>query len=65
MFSTLYEKKVDFSPIWSKKRHSTLEMDTFKCILLLSYLVSLDLAHAFKSPFLDIEMTIFKRLALI
>ena len=41
---------------------STLEMDTFKVVLPLSYLASLDykpnLAHDFKSPFLDIEITI-------
>ena len=38
----------------------TLEMDTFQIMLLLSYLASLDknLAHDFKSPFLDIEITI-------
>ena len=34
--------KVDFSPISCKKHHSTLEMDTFKIMLLLSYLGSLD-----------------------
>ena len=36
-------------------------MDTFKVTLLLYYLASLDeknLAHDFKSPFLDIEITI-------
>ena len=59
------KKKSTFLTYRAKKHHSTLEMDTFKCILLLSYLVSLDLAHAFKSPFLDIDITIFKRLALI
>ena len=35
-----------------KKHISTLEMDTFKVMLLLSYL-----AHDFKCPFLDIEIT--------
>ena len=34
--------KVDFSPYHVKKHHSTLEMDTFKVMLLLSYLASLD-----------------------
>ena len=34
--------KVDFSPISCKKHNSTLEMDTFKIMLLLSYLASLD-----------------------
>ena len=34
--------KVDFSPISCKKHHSTLEMDTFKGMLLLSYLALLD-----------------------
>ena len=34
--------KVDFSPISRKKHHSPLEMDTFKIMLLLSYLASLD-----------------------
>ena len=34
-------------------------MDTFKVMLLLSYIALLDnnLAHAFKSPFLDKEIT--------
>ena len=34
--------KVDFSPISCQKHHSTLKMDTFKVMLLLSYLASLD-----------------------
>ena len=34
--------KVDFSSILCKKHHSTLEMDTFKGMLLLSYLAPLD-----------------------
>ena len=52
--------KVDFSPISCKKHHSTLEMNTFKVMLL--FLISLrsiiNLAHDFKCPFLDIEITI-------
>ena len=36
------EKKSTFLPYHVKKHHSTLEMDTFKIILLLSYLISLD-----------------------
>ena len=51
-FSTLYGEKVDKSRV--KKHHSTLEMDAFKVMLLLSYL-----AHDFKCPLLDIEITIF------
>ena len=37
-------KKVDFdfSPISCKKKHSTLKVDTFKVMRLLSYLASLD-----------------------
>ena len=35
-------KKVDFSPILFKKEPFYLELDTFKVILLLSYLASLD-----------------------
>ena len=46
-FFTLYGKKVDksrrlFLPCHVKKNHSTLEVDTFKVMLLLSYLASLD-----------------------
>ena len=41
-FSTFYGKKVDFSPISCKKHHSKLEMDTFKVLLLFSYIASLD-----------------------
>ena len=62
-------EKLDFSPI---SCNSTLEMGTYKVMLLLSYLASLDnnlksgasfivnklnVAHDFKSPFLDIEIT--------
>ena len=48
--------KVDFSPIsCNKKNHSTLEVDTFKVMLLRSII---NLTHDFKSPLLDIEMTI-------
>ena len=36
------EKKSTFLPYHVKKHHSTLEMDTFKIMLLLSYLASLD-----------------------
>ena len=36
------EKKSTFLPYHVKKNHSTLEVDTFKVILLLSYLASLD-----------------------
>ena len=46
IFYTIWKKKstkVDFSPYRGKKHHSTLEMDTFKgMLLLLSYLASLD-----------------------
>ena len=45
-FSTFYGKKSrlksTFLPYHVKKHHSTLEMDTFKIMLLLSYLASLD-----------------------
>ena len=34
--------KSTFRPYRVKKHHSTLEMDTFKIMLLLSYLASLD-----------------------
>ena len=39
---------------------NALTVDTFKVMSLLSYLASLDnnLAHAFKSPLFDIEITI-------
>ena len=47
------EKKSTFLPYHAKKNHSTLEVDTFKVMLLPSYL-----AHDFKSPLLDIEITI-------
>ena len=36
------EKKSAFLPDRVKKHHSTLEIDTFKVMLLLSYLASLD-----------------------
>ena len=44
-FYSLWKKgrlKVDFSPISWKKHHSTLKMDTFKGMLLPSYLTPLD-----------------------
>ena len=41
-FSTFYEKKSTFLPYHVKKNHSTLEVDTFKVMLLLSYLASLN-----------------------
>ena len=41
-FSTLWKKKSTFLPYRVKKHHSTLEMDTFNIMLLLSYLASLD-----------------------
>ena len=45
-----------------KKHHSTLEMDTYKVMLLLFSLNSIkNLAHELKSPFLDIETTISAR----
>ena len=47
------EKRATFFPYRVKKQYSTLEMDTFKVMLLLSYL-----AHDFISPYLDIEITI-------
>ena len=49
----VYNKFFSTHPYRIKKPHSTLEMDIFKVMLLLSYLV-----HDFKSPFLDIEITI-------
>ena len=55
-FYILWKKsrlKLTFLPYHVKKNHSTLELDTFKVMLLLSYL-----AHDFKSPLLDIEITI-------
>ena len=60
IFSTLYGKKSTSLPYRVKKHNSTLEMDTFKIMLLLSYLASLDNKprNDFKSPFLDIEITI-------
>ena len=56
VFYTLWKKSglVDFSFISFKKHHSTLEMNTFKGMLLHSII---NLAHVFKSPFLDIEIT--------
>ena len=47
--------KSTFLPYHVKKHHSTLEMDTFKIMLLRSIT---NLAHDFKSSFLDIEITI-------
>ena len=40
--STLYGKKSTFLPYCVKKHHSTLKMDTFKGMLLLSYLTLLE-----------------------
>ena len=54
-FYTLW-KKSTFLPYRVKKHHPTLEMDTFKDMLLLSYL-----AHDFKSPYIN---TSFKRIKL-
>ena len=48
-FSTLYGKKVDFSPI-SCKKALFYTRNGLRSII--------NLAHAFKSPFLDIEITI-------
>ena len=45
VFHTLWKKsrlKSTYLPYRVKKHHSTLEMDTFKIMLLLSYLASLD-----------------------
>ena len=42
VFSTLYGKKSTFLPYRIKKYHSTVKIDTFKGMLLISYL-----AHAF------------------
>ena len=45
LFYILWKKsrlKSTFLPYHVKKHHSTLEMDTFKIMLLLSYLASLD-----------------------
>ena len=45
VFYILWKKsrlKSTFLPYHVKKQHSTLEMDTFKIMLLLSYLASLD-----------------------
>ena len=42
VFSKFYGKKSTFLPYHVKKNHSTLEVDTFKVILLLSYLASVD-----------------------
>ena len=50
-------KKSTFLPYHVKKNHSTLEVDTFKVMLLLSYL-----AHDFKSPLLGIEIIIFLKI---
>ena len=51
--------KSTFLPYHVKKNHSALEVDTFKVLLLLSYLASLDnKPHSCKSIFLDIEITI-------
>merc|ERR1711993_137419 len=60
-FYILWKKsrlKSTFLPYHVKKHHSTLEMDTFKIMLLLSYL-----AHDFKSPFLDIEINIVLKIS--
>ena len=37
-----FSKTIIFSTLYGKKHHSTLEMDTFKGMLLLSYITSLD-----------------------
>ena len=59
VFYILWKKsqlKSTFLPYHAKKHHSTLEMDTFKGILLLSYLASL-----YNQPrtFLDFSMVAF------
>ena len=55
------EKKSTFSPYHVKKHPSTLEMDRNSCCFFLISLRSItNLAHDFKSPFLDIEITIVR-----
>ena len=58
-FSTLYGKKSTFLSYRVKQHH----FDTFKVMLLLSYPLRsiINLAHDFKSLFLDIEITIYCR----
>ena len=62
IFYIIWEKKSIFLPYNVKKHHSILEMDTFKnhvaSFLLISLRSITNLAHDFKSPFLDIEITI-------
>ena len=60
LFSTSYGKKTTLLPYRVKKHHSTLEMDNFKAcyFFLISLRLIINLAHPFKSPFLDIKITI-------
>ena len=60
IFYMLWKKNRLFSHI---KHHSTLEMDTFKVMLLLFFISHhwiKNLALDFKSPFIDIEIFIFE-----
>ena len=59
------KRKSTFLPYRVKKYHSILEMDTFKVMLLIFYLVSLNknLAYDFNSPFHDIETTVMDQCA--
>ena len=63
-FYSLWKKdrlKVDFSPIsWKKSTilHSKWTLLKACCFLLISLRSTINLAHAFKSSFLDIEITI-------
>ena len=62
LFYILWKKsrlKSTFLPYHVKKHHSTLKMDTLKscCFFLISLRSITNLAHDFKSPFLDIEIT--------
>ena len=52
------EKKSTFLPYYVKMNHSTLDVDTFKVMLLLyiSLHSRINLAHEFKRPLLDIEI---------
>ena len=58
--SKLWKKKVDFSPISCIKctiLHSKWTLKKVCCFFLISLRSIINLAHAFKSPFLDIEIT--------
>ena len=64
-FSVLYGKKVDFSPILCKKAPFYTRYGYFKmscCFFIISLRSIINLAHDFKSPFLDKEITISNKL---